>query len=706
MPYSDNLYSMVDEDDSDVEAMPDYGGHLDGGEPGDRQATQTSQASRQSHGQEHEQDEGSEHVLSPVTSTFTSSEDGEARTPSNQPRVPNVMVRDPTLEPGTTAESKAQEARQERLANEELAQEDEPTVDALPRLTSPVRPSSARQTMSSTSGRSISTANYQPSMAAYFPSESRSASSSSYTSHPPGNIYTHRSPLVATEAPPAYTPSPSGTDTSSSSPLTTSHGFSNNYQTFQSALMGRSDETQRLLAGPQSMGGPSHSEDVHAASTWKDRVRHRAVGKGCRVASIALLLALVTAGFLSAAVRSVRHQTPHPQPDEPSGRPSKGVQPPSMDYPAYDGDIPWFPTNAWCSGTPKHHIQLSEQVTFSARKSFSFLQDVPHHDDNDNQPQYHPVQVRGDVVLRRSGRDTPESSIILEYITNDDTLKLEVDWDDDLQQYRVTVPRKLPWDGSVSWPCVAIRVNIWVPDDGVINELSVSTVQLNIALLDNLSIQVKKALMVAAVSGTVSAATDGTAQGDDLINDAAPDSFRLESPWIEARSISGTISGNWPLFDYLGISTISGDIKVHIDPKEGNEQRSNPAVLNIKTNSGTVEFRQPISKATASSVDAVSIASSQPITKQLIPPRDYRPNIQSTSGTIRGSLAFSSVARIHTISGTTEVELLPVLSIEDADSHARPATPPTSKPTAPRERCASVSWNHSGSTRTGTTSRL
>lgn len=151
MPYSDNLYSMVDEDDSDVEAMPDYGGHLDGGEPGDRQATQTSQASRQSHGQEHEQDEGSEHVLSPVTSTFTSSEDGEARTPSNQPRVPNVMVRDPTLEPGTTAESKAQEARQERLANEELAQEDEPTVDALPRLTSPVRPSSARQTMSSTS---------------------------------------------------------------------------------------------------------------------------------------------------------------------------------------------------------------------------------------------------------------------------------------------------------------------------------------------------------------------------------------------------------------------------------------------------------------------------------------------------------------------------------------------------------------------------
>jgi hypothetical protein len=72
--------------------------------------------------------------------------------------------------------------------------------------------------------------------------------------------------------------------------------------------MGRSAETQRLLVGPQSMGEPVHDEDMQAMSTWQDRVRRRGVGRGCRVASIALLLALVTAGLLSAAITSVTHQ--------------------------------------------------------------------------------------------------------------------------------------------------------------------------------------------------------------------------------------------------------------------------------------------------------------------------------------------------------------------------------------------------------------
>jgi hypothetical protein len=307
MPYSDNLYSMVDEDDSDVEPVIDYGGYLVGREVPGRQATQTSEATRLAQGQEEEEDEDHPaRVPSPVNS-FATSTGGETRTSSNNPRIPNVMVRDPTLEPGTTAESKAQEARQERLANEGAAQDD-PTVDAPLRVTSPIRSSSARRPVSTASSRSTSTADYEPSTAAYHPSASRSASSSSYTSHAPRNIYTQRSSLLPTEAPPAYTPSPTTTDSSPSSPLTSSQGFSNNYQTFQSAIMGRPGETQRLLAGPQSMGGPAYDEGMLATPTWQDRVRRRGLGRGCSVASIALLLILATAGLLGATIKSGTHQ--------------------------------------------------------------------------------------------------------------------------------------------------------------------------------------------------------------------------------------------------------------------------------------------------------------------------------------------------------------------------------------------------------------
>jgi hypothetical protein len=339
-----------------------------------------------------------------------------------------------------------------------------------------------------------------------------------------------------------------------------------------------------------------------------------------------------------------------------------------MDYPAYDGDIPWFPNDAWCTGNPKHQIQLSERVIFSADKRLSFTQDVPHHDND--KPQYHPVHVRGDVILRRSEDGAHASSITLEYLTNDDTLKLEVDWDDKLQQYRVTVPRQLPGDGGVSRPCVAIRATIWVPEDGVLHELSVSSIQLNIALLDNLSIQVKKALVLSAVSGKISAATDGiTQEDDDLEHDSAPDSYKVQSRWIEAHSVSGGLSGYWPLYDYLGLTTTSGNIKVRIEPKEEDPQHASAAVLNIKTVSGTIDFREPVVKATTSSSSSSSSSSSLEATEHLIPPRDYRSNIQSTSGTIRGALAFSSAARIHSISGTTEVALLPVLAIGDSANY-------------------------------------
>lgn len=284
---------MVDEDDSDVEPVADHGVQE---EP---QRHHVLESAETSEGQWQEEDP--EHVLSPVDGYFTGT--GTSGGSSNVPKVPNVMVRDPTLEPGTTAESKAREARQERSANDDTLDSSSVVDDTPQRVTSPQSSSAYQPTPSITSR---STPYYQPSTATHYSSHSRSTTTSpSYTSYAPRrSIYTQRSPLLPTEAPPAYTPSPTTSNTSPTSPTTSSPDFSRNYQTFHQT-MGRPAEAERLLAEPESMGNPPDDEFAHASPTWRDRVRRRVPSlnwKNCRVVSAVLVLLLVTAGFLTMII--------------------------------------------------------------------------------------------------------------------------------------------------------------------------------------------------------------------------------------------------------------------------------------------------------------------------------------------------------------------------------------------------------------------
>jgi hypothetical protein len=295
MPYTDNLYSMVDEDDSDVEPVADLGSQ------GGPQRQQVLEPAETSEGQWQEEDP--EHVLSPVDGYFTGT--GTSGGSFNVPQVPNVMVRDPTLEPGTTAESKAREARQERSANDDTLDSSSVVDDTPQRVTSPQSSSAYRPTTPSISSRSIPY--YQPSTAAHYSSHTPSTTTSpSYTSYAPRrSIYTQRSPLLPTEAPPAYTPSPT---TSPTSPTASSPDFYRNYQTFHQT-MGRPAEAERLLAQPESMGSPPDDEFISTSPALRHRVR-RIVPylnwKNCRVVSVVLVLLLVTAGFLTMIISGTK----------------------------------------------------------------------------------------------------------------------------------------------------------------------------------------------------------------------------------------------------------------------------------------------------------------------------------------------------------------------------------------------------------------
>lgn len=376
-PYSDNMYSGLD--DSDVEEQPrvdgggnrnthgyEYGTDL-GAVAGGAGAGAVSGVGGTDVGvdprhqrAQHVADHDEEQVLSPTDGYFGRSGDNSSSdydtaypisdnypeshplSPSHQsssvdvhvratpsshypaaassqvPHVPNVWVNDPSLEQGSTAESKAREAQEERELNRRRAGRPHPSnLASLPHAageggSSPFPSLNTTSTPSTTYGPGQSRYAYGPGLS-YAPSSQRYTPSSSSAAAPSrsqrsGTIYSERSSLFS-EAPPAYTPSP----TSTTSPPS-------NYQTIRPSNMGRISESESrgLLASheyesiPQDMGGqPDDDYTYTRTGNWRDRVRSRVAsvnGRTCKLVALGVVLLLVTIGFLVSSFIGVRDE--------------------------------------------------------------------------------------------------------------------------------------------------------------------------------------------------------------------------------------------------------------------------------------------------------------------------------------------------------------------------------------------------------------
>ena len=291
-----------------------------------------------------------EQALSPSDGYFHgASSTAPAHTPtsSNVPYVPNVWVFDPSLGESSKAESKAREAYQESLANRGHSNAYQGFVPLAPGTGLGGTPFTSTQASStdyrsrhddytpapstysyptgstqaytsqgsgSVSGPSLSsgTATHtRRSSSAYTPS-----ATTSYRSYTPRRPeYGRRPSLVPSEAPPAYTPSPT-------SP--TEADYSRNYNTFSPpepaavvsnsssnnhsnhSNMGRPEETQSLLPGqPQSMANPNGSYEG-TTPAWKEQVNRR--GHRCKKILIGLLLLLVASGFITSFATAVNEE--------------------------------------------------------------------------------------------------------------------------------------------------------------------------------------------------------------------------------------------------------------------------------------------------------------------------------------------------------------------------------------------------------------
>lgn len=333
-------------------------------------------------------------------------------------------------------------------------------------------------------------------------------------------------------------------------------------------------------------------------------------------------------------------------------------------YPPYDRDMEL--PEILCGKDNIKFKQMTISLEMGPAHNLSIIQDISDQPSNGKD-----VHVTGDVVFRRSGAGTPGPSISIETTTNDDRIELELHWDGQGQQLRILTPRTLPWDSGLTSPCITARVTVWTPPGSVLDRLNIQGVHLGVKLLDNLSLQLTSFARFASTVGSVVAATDGEKDSARLMREPAPGSFNLDTRFVEVKTLSSSIEGAWPLYDYLGLETISGTIRAGVNPKPALKEKPLPAILYGKSISGHLEIYEPVTEAAATFALQQQLAggvlpAGLAPAEDLVPPRTYGVDIHSMSGSVKATVAFTHSCKVHTTSGRVDLTLLPVLDQTEA----------------------------------------
>ncbi|KAK2765554.1 hypothetical protein FQN54_008408 [Arachnomyces sp. PD_36] len=142
-----------------------------------------------------------------------------------------------------------------------------------------------------------------------------------------------------------------------------------------------------------------------------------------------------------------------------------------------------------------------------------------------------------------------------------------------------------------------------------------------------------------------------------------------------------SIWGRYPLYDLLSLTTTSGDIAVTVEPQPADSQdplKSARLVIRSQSGSVRVSFSSPAAASMpelqgeierhlyrkTGNLEVFKSLSEKPHMK---PPLQYRPyelDIETASGSVSGRYIFSAAASIRTQSGSINVLLVPIVSVD------------------------------------------
>ena len=195
--------------------------------------------------------------------------------------------------------------------------------------------------------------------------------------------------------------------------------------------------------------------------------------------------------------------------------------------------------------------------------------------------------------------------------------------------------------GGAESPCIYVAATISIPPGTTLENFGINTETLSVIFFPGLDYAITNCTMINAHSASLSLSTD------------EPPSIDMNSRETNIHLTSGSVTGSYPLYDILDISTVSGSIDIDVEPKDADLDDVQPAILRLSSKSGSI-------RALTSTVS--------------VPARDYQMSVKSLNGGIDATLLHGSRTSLRSLNGRINADLYPYGhndSRTDIDTHCQ-----------------------------------
>ena len=277
----------------------------------------------------------------------------------------------------------------------------------------------------------------------------------------------------------------------------------------------------------------------------------------------------------------------------------------------------------------------SASFTFVCPGSFEFVELVGGVDIKRGST-YQQIYTSGEIHIKPATEHLEvDLSVDVEVYYSDVGMMREMKFQPSSQSLAIYIPSHMAGLTS-SDPCMYIVAHLYVNPAAHLEYLKIDVQSMEVIFHEGISLDAN-ILKVSTEDGSVSFPS-----GDATKMHINPRS-------IEIHTGSGSVSGTYPLYDLLKVSTQSGSISVDVDPQEASRSEPKPAVLELHSTSGTVSVDTPML-----ATNNKSALSSK------VPYRDYQTQISSNSGSLQVTLIHGSSTTLTSSSGAVRAALSPL----------------------------------------------
>jgi hypothetical protein len=270
------------------------------------------------------------------------------------------------------------------------------------------------------------------------------------------------------------------------------------------------------------------------------------------------------------------------------------------------------------------------------------------------------VDTVGEIRLRRIPKDSKHGNqayFTVDIHVSDPELEVIRNWDESSRILKVNTPKYARLD-TPGPHCVSVQITAWFPENAQFTNLWIGSISLTLRVLEDAKVNVSGRSEFGSITGNiifptfsnllqVSGFASSSQDADLEIAEAAAHPFSSRRILID--TITGSIKGDYPLKDYLGVSSQSGSIKIGVFPEDVDPAAPAPADLEVKTESGSISVNLPI--------------------RNDPPARNYITHVHSSSGSISGSYYLGTTSTFKSTSGSVRVTALPVLQADDRSTN-------------------------------------